>query len=508
MKKIFLIFIICSQVVFSQDTFSVDRLNSRIRFSGESVNMKNEADIGFLGIGYEVFGLSSKFPHWYFGANTYSALTGIRSGFFVFGVSTGIQKPIIKDKLSYDLGLFLGGGGGSGAPDGGGLMVRPHIDLEARISKRLSLRAGLSAVDFPSGAITSLHANVGLSLDVDTYFTDKLLNISKGEKAIGFNKINVAMLSTTLFNYKKGPLKTDKTVNTEAPVISILGLEFNRFLTNHLYATLELGGAFKGGVDGFMVYMSGLGYEIPLLKNNLFLDARALIGGAGGGDVSFGGGLAAQAEIGLGLNIKKYTLKFNYGKTFAPNGNFESDHLDIALGKTFKIYKNPKINSQELISDSEVKKDDFSFTTFNRAYFSGNKKDKNGRLYNDVFNSISFEVEKKFNKDLSVVAATVWAYQGDYGAYAEGWLGLQYYYHITDKLRATAKGLVGAGGGGGINLGSGLAYQYTLGLERDINKKWSFVANIGQVRPLLKGNFTPVLLDLGIKLNISQLVKK
>lgn len=505
MKKILGILLFCSFLSFSQEKFQVEKLPSRIRLSAEIVGMHGEPNIGFVGHGYEMFGLISNAPKWYFGVNSYSALTGIRSGLFVFGITAGIQKPIVKDWLFYDAGLFLGGGGGSGAPDGGGLMVRPHLDLEAFVTKKISLRAGLSLVDFPSGAINSFNFNVGATINTDAYIANSINTTKTGSATAFFNTVEISGLSMNLLNYKKGPLKSDVMVDKSAPSISLLGAMIKTGYHNNFYGILKLGGAFIGEVDGFMMLLSGVGYEIPLTSWFSF-DVKGLVGGAGGGNVQFGGGFATQIEVGTGFHFSDYLLNVSYGNTYAPNGNFESNHLDISIGKRFKLYKNPKINSIELIESSNLKKENFSFTTYNRAYFSANKKDKNGRDYDKVFNSVGFELEKRLNNTFSLVGATVWAYQGSYGAYAEGWLGLQYYYPITSSWSATAKGLLGAGGGGGIDLGSGMLYQYTLGLEKQINNRWSFILNAGQVRAV-DGNFTPVLVDAGIKLNISQLVK-
>ncbi|NJB83236.1 hypothetical protein [Wenyingzhuangia aestuarii] len=507
MKKILLIFILFTNLIFSQKSYLVEKLNSRIRFSGDIVGMDNEPNIGFIGHGYEVFGLLPQNKNVYFGVNSYSAITGIRSGFIVFGVFGGIQNKLITDWLNYDLGLFLGGGGGSGAPDGGGLMIRPHVDLQAKISDKLSLRAGLAAVTFPSGAINSLHMSVGAVIHTHSYMVQNTNLVAKTHSNSVFKNIDISALSMNLFNYSKGPLKTDVNVDKNAPVISLLGAMLKSHQENNLYGVLKLGGAFIGEVDGFMMLLSGIGYEVPVNKW-IVLDAKALIGGAGGGNVQFGGGLATQIEAGVGVKVSDYLLNINVGNTYAPNGNFKSNHLDIALGKKFNIYTSNSNDRTEVIARDNVLKEDFSFSTFNRSYVSANNLDKAGREYDQIFNLIGFELEKNLNQNFSLVAATVWAYQGNYGAYAEGWLGLQYYYALTNKWKATAKTLLGAGGGGDINLGSGMAYQYAVGVQKQLNNRWSFIASLGQVRPVSQGNFTPVMIDLGIKINIGQLVQR
>ncbi|MGY6648812.1 hypothetical protein [Wenyingzhuangia sp. IMCC45574] len=506
MKRILLLTLLAIQFGFSQSAYQVENLPSRVRMSGELLQMNNEDNIGFLGHGYEVFGLSKKYPNLYFGVNSYAAITGQRAGFIIFGITGGIQKYFYKDWLSYDTGLFLGGGGGGGAADGGGLMIRPHFDLQADLSDKIALRAGVTGVTFPSGDINSLHVNIGAIIRSNTYIANSI-KANKGLSAANYHGITISGLSMNLLNYSKGPLKSNTTVNKSAPRISLIGaLIKTEHKNSNFYGALKLGGAFDGGVDGFMMLLTGLGYELPL-TNWLSIDAKGMIGGAGGGAVDFGGGLAAQIEAGLSLKLADYRISINGGNTYAPNGNFESNHLDIALGKRFSLYGNPKAKEIEVIKDNGVKKEDFMFSVFNRSYASGKKQDKKGRDYDPVFNLLGFELGKKINANIDVVAATVWAYQGSYGAYAEGWLGLQYNYALSTKSWLNVKGLVGAGGGGDIDLGSGLAYEYTLGFEHVLNKRWHFIANAGQIRGV-SGNFSPYLLDVGVKLNMSQLVKK
>ncbi|MGY5351701.1 hypothetical protein ACXGQW_03910 [Wenyingzhuangia sp. IMCC45533] len=505
MRNYYLLLLLLTSLANAQNIFEIEKLPSRVRISGEFINMHNEPDIGFLGHGYEVFGLIPKFKSVYFGVNAYSALTGIRSGFIVFGVSTGIQKSIYKDWFSYDLGLYLGGGGGSGAPDGGGLMIRPHLDFQIDLSKNIALRTGVSGITFPSGAINSFNVNIGAVIKTNTYFVSELNDSQSNYSSNSyFSNMELSASSLNLFNFRKGPLRPDNTGNPS--VISLVGLTLKTHQKKSVFGVLKLGGAFTGGVDGFMMLLSGLGYQVPI-THWLYLNASALAGGAGGGDVDFGGGLATQIQAGLAFKLKDYYLEVSGGNTYAPNGNFKSNHLDVSLGKTFKMYRNSSSNLKEVVVADEFKEEGFNFSVFNRSYFLDDLElDKNDRNYDAIFNLIGFELSKKVYKKTSLLAATVWAYQGSYGAYAEGWLGLKQTFFSKNNMGLNAKIWIGAGGGGGINLGSGLAYQYSFGIDKKINQRWSLIANAGQVRPVLNGNFTPILLDIGVKLNIHQLV--
>lgn len=67
--------------------------------------------------------------------------------------------------------------------------------------------------------------------------------------------------------------------------------------------------------------------------------------------------------------------------------------------------------------------------------------------------------------------------------------------------------LAGAAGGGGIDVGEGLLFQYGLGYERTINSFSSFFIRGFKMRPL-SGNFTPYSLELGFQCSINQIFKK
>jgi len=216
-KQILLLFYLITNTCLAQtSSFNIKKHPSRIRLSAEEIqtdfrlnNGSSEPNMGFIGHGYEVFGLYSKIPKAYFGVTSYSAITGIRSGFFVFGVSGGYQNQLLIPKLNYDLGFFIGGGGGSGAPDGGGLMIRPHLDFSYQITPKLSIRSGLSYIDFPTGEINSFNFNFGLSINTHTFIADEIDYNTTGTQASIFNKIEISLLYSTLFNFTKGPLKNN-----------------------------------------------------------------------------------------------------------------------------------------------------------------------------------------------------------------------------------------------------------------------------------------------------------
>ncbi|WP_139959308.1 hypothetical protein [Flavicella sediminum] len=507
----FLIYLLSITNSIAQQEFSIEKKTSRIRLSGETMHMDGEDNIGMIGIGYDLFGLVKKHPNVYLGVNSFSAMTGERAGIFSFGVSAGLKKRFFRTSLFYDVGVYVGGGGGGGAPDGGGLIVRPHFEFEQRVSKGLSLRAGIAKIDFPTGTISSTHFSFGLTLDESFYLASEKVNTNFERFSKFKNSTNrLSFVNTMYTSYQGEVVEKGNVTFVPGSKIELIGIQFDKYITPNFYGSLEFNGAYGGGVDGFMSYFIGGGMTLPIWKDKLFYDFRALVGPSGGGAVATGGGASFQIETGLGIQIfKDYQLKVLAGKTFAPGGTFEAFHYDFVFGKTIELFGGISDKSPQKfnIKTEDYQLQDFSFSVFNRTYFPPALKDKNGISYDHSFNLIGFEVAKRLNKYVSLVGATIWAYQGSYGAYGEGWVGVIGHQALKNNWELNAKVMAGAGGGGGIELGSGLLFQYTAGIEKKISEGISLFSNIGRFKPL-KGNFDPLILDIGVKFQLGQLVLK
>lgn len=487
--------------------YTVKTFPNRYRFSWETVGMTEEPDLGFVGIGFDLFELVKPSSSIYVGINSYSAMSGIRPGLITFGMSAGWCPNIFTETLSLDLGGFIGGGGGGGAADGGGLILRPHIAIEKRIGK-LGLRLGYSRIDFPSGAITGNQFNAGLTLYGNNYFKTANQQVEKINPNLVFsNKLRIAMVGTQYFNLKEGSTSADYEID----YIGLVGIQVERTYSDYFYGILKANGAFAGGADGYMSILIGGGLRYPILNKHVSLESRLLFGPSGGGSVESGGGATAQAEAGFAVFLGNgYDLKLMAGKTVSPWGDFNSNHIEIGIGKSFERLFPDKLpdNATTFNIDSEAYYDNhMAFSVYNRTYFPPDAYRKDGVKYLSSFNLLGFEIQKYIGERWSINGGTVWAYQGDYGAYAEGLLGATYHQPITNNWNVTLRAMFGAAGGGSIDLGSGLLFEYTLGIERRLSDSWHLFVNGGKVQPL-EGNFTPYSLDVGLKFHIHQLLKK
>ncbi len=492
---------------FSQG-YTIQSIPNRIQLSYETVKASSESDLGFVGIGFEFAAWHQNKSSLYLGINSYSAVVGNRPGLITLGLSGAYQYFLLPNKkLSAEIGGFIGGGGGGGADDGGGLIIRPYVSLEKKIGP-LGIRFGYSFLDFPTGSITGNQFNIGFTLNGTTFLKSrKDTSTNSFATKLAFQKLRIGLTTTQYFNFKEGSFESGSSNNRK---LTLVGIQVERNFSKHAYGIFKINGALDGGGDGYMSILLGAGGKLPIIPNLLNIESRVLIGPSGGGGVLSGGGATMQTEAGLTLKRKEYYLKFMYGKTFAPWGNLNAKHIELTLGKSIeRIFpKLPKNKSTFTVPKENLIENQLSFSTYNRTYFSPKATDKGGRLYNESFNLIGFEIEKFIAKKISVNGGTVWAYEGDYGAYAEGLIGVAYRQSILHNLfNLNFKVQFGAAGGGGIDIGSGLIFQYNAGIEKKIGKRSSIFANFGKYQPL-KGNFDPLSLDIGFKIYLTQLLKK
>lgn len=473
----------------------------RFRTSYEKLQMQGEPNLGMLGLGADFF-IVDRLPNFYLSLNSYSAIVGKRPGLITFGTGLGYLQPLFNSPLALDAGIYVGGGGGADAPDGGGLITRGHVNLNYRI-KNVSVFGGYSRLDFPTGAMGSHQVHVGLALSSVFRTAHPVLNRVSAQPA------SSETVQTEKERFIVSPFRaTIAGQNYLGGDIYLLGVELDQFFHQHWYAALKLHGAVAGGIDGYMSYLVGLGYEYPLLRDRLLFNTQLVAGPSGGGTVNTGGGGIVQGSLGLRAGLgSSYDLKAGLGYTYSPRGTFHGTFLEVGVGKSFQFISSREISERPYTLDAADLLHKFGFEIMNRTYFSPDLTNKSGQPYDRTFNLLGFRFSKRFHPNFDFLGATYWAYQGSYGAYAEGLLGLGYRQGIGAGWEFGAQLLGGAAGGGDIDLGDGLVFQYSAGLTRKLGTQWDIGLGVGQMQGI-KGNFRPIFTDIGFGYRFSKAERK
>jgi len=263
------------------------------------------------------------------GPAVYGAVSGRHGGFFTLGGEAAWRQRL-AGPFGIELGLFAGGGGGGGAPEGSGLMLRPHADVLWDLGP-MAVGLSLSHVNISGGKVASTQLGLVLNAATDFRFVpaERLREpaLAGGRAGLGFDRIQLV----------GGAYRTPagRTLNDGQPLprtISTLGVRAEQAWGSNGYWGVEALRAGRGGVGGYAEYLGTLGLERELMRNGLTAGVRVAAGAAGGGGVSTGGGLLVKAAgYGIVRISDEFGLALEAGYARAPNGNFRGFEGSAAI---------------------------------------------------------------------------------------------------------------------------------------------------------------------------------
>jgi len=467
--------------------------NRTLRFSFEEINMP---DVGEL-MGLYSIGAYDRLNSWLYGGITlYGAATGRRGGFFTGGYTLGIEHRL-TDNWSIDAGGYLGAGGGGSAAQGGGLMVRPHIGLKYELSWS-ALGLNYSYVDFPNGDISS--DAIALSLDIP--FTSPTFNWEDDglleADYFGADLSNVTRHRSHLAARVRAYYPSSESKKTSGrsfdDSIGLVGVDYSYFLDENWFVTFETAGAVAGGVGGYAELLGGIGYRLPLIKDNRLALLPALtIGGAGGGAVETGGGFVARANLGLEYLISPdLSMIIDGGYFTSTDGNFDTPYVGFNLAYVMHTYAQDQ-KGVPLKEADFIQTNKWRFRPAYQWYFNAQRKEISSRDMQLLGGKIDWFVGDWWY----LTGQGLSAYEGGAGGYSEGHWGVGVLGPSWKNWQIYGEMLIGAGGGGGVDSGSALLYKPSIGLEYNINNDFSLQTGIGKVISK-EGNLDANTLDVSL----------
>jgi hypothetical protein len=397
-------------------------------------------------------------PHFSLGANFFGATTGSYGGFINLGVQAGLRFHLL-DSWVFRPRLFVGGGGGSSAPTGGGLMLRPSAALGWEF-RRFTLEAGYSWVRFPSGAINSRQAFVGVSLP-----TDLPLVGSATEGAYASPRASLASGRLWLAPGFRVYPRDQRIFIHGRPMgssVGLVGFGLTKFLDpGAWFFAGEVYGALQGHAAGYMSVDAGMGYAWPA-TSWLTVAPSAQAGFAGGGGVDIRAGLAFHPNVAwLWAVDPQNAIRLQTGYLVATTGTLRTPTLTVGWNHDLRYLKRASgerssAETAELLDRVTVRK--LRIGLASQRYFlrRGREASASPRTDADLF---SLDVDYFPTAAWFVGGSSGWAYSGRSGAYATGLLGVGYRQGLLSNFYLEAKLEAGCAGGGGIPAGHGLLAQ-------------------------------------------------
>ena len=474
------------------------------RLSYETINITSAETMGMVGVNLELNRFLSQ-PT-YLGIGGYGALVGDRGGFFTAGITPGLRFSL-KGPLIYDIGLFIGGGGGASAFPGDGLMIRSHAYVGYPFNHSL-LWTGLSWQEI-SNQDLGLNISMALSKPL-TIFTSKSNQPSSTIKpSQPIQTLTNKRLQVLLSKLNYYPL--DSTMNRNnvpiASSIPLLHLELEYDWINSINAMFSLSGANGQGADGYGSIFTGLAYKTTV--SNLQISPQLKIGMAGGGNIDTGGGFMISPAVKLNYPLfKQLYLSSSLGYIAAPSGTFAA--FKAAIGLTWEINKltnnhHPKqLNSQLATITSIQKPHQIKWFVENKTTWpTSSLLTKGGDYYEPTIQFFGCGAKLPIKSWLDLMVATYWAYDGEVGAYAEGNFGLVISRQLSQYVSLGAEFSIGAAGGGGIDVNQGTIHQEAISLNYHVTKTNVIAVKYGWQAAFASTAFQGPIMLIGIQRSVS-----
>jgi hypothetical protein len=457
------------------------RTPTSLRLSMESIQLTPTEHMGAAELSY----LFEAAPHVWVGPAVYGAVTGDRGGFFVGGFEAAWRQPVSAN-WSVEAGLYAGGGGGSTALVGGGLMLRPHVDLMWQTG---AYRAGVSVsrVTFPSGSIGSTQAGLVLAVDNDFLYAPAGLvgqTLSLNERmGAGFDRV------MGIVGVYKAPSGTVDKGGAPQGKLGYAGFRMEQDVDANLFWGIEAAGAGSGGQAGYAEFLGTGGVRYQLGNSPITVGARVAAGLGGGGGVSAGGGpLVKAAAFAQAHFARDHSMMLEGGVAKAPDGQFRANYVSVMYAWDMDRPALEGSLSNVVLNEWELSE---------QHYIDGARADGVGR----DLDTIGLRLNRYIFDDIYLTGQAHSAYRGGAGGYSVGLFGAGARASLN-SLGTTVSGelLLGAAGGGGVASGGGAIMQPMVYLRQALSESTGLKVGVGRVKSF-KGSLDSTVLDLSVSVD-------
>ena len=463
------------------DAGAVRTLDARIRLGGEYIHLPERERIGLLGM-TELLNVGGD---WWVGPGVYGSVSGVHGGFFVPGFE-GAWSHAFNDWLAVDAGLFAGGGGGGAAPVGGGLMLRPHLDIVFR-TRGFYAGPTFSKVWFPNGQI---HSNqIGWMINVDSSFRYRPADFTGAATdgsatGLGFDHVDA------MVTFAKPHASTTTAGAPLTGRIGLVGLRAERVVDGPLWAGIETAGAASGGVAGYAEVLATAGLRWPV-ADRLSLGVRASAGLGGGGGIDTRGGFIVKGAVGATLRLTDTLgIGAEVGVVDAPRlAHYKSATAAVSLNWALDV---PQSEMDNWFSTNPGTPTRMEFGSAVERYRAARK---DGRT--EALDAVALQINRFVAPNLYLTGQLHSAFAGGAGAYSVGLFGVGGQLPVTSRIRLGAEALAGAAGGGGVDTQGGAIVQGRAYADVALTDALSLRVGVGRIKSVHGGLGAPVV-DAGL----------
>jgi len=407
--------------------------SAHARISFEKITFPGDEKVGLLGASYlvdvpHVDGLS-------LGPAVYGAITGNRGGFFNIGGELAWRKRIVGP-FGIETGVYAGGGGGAGAPQGGGLMLRPHLDLLAAFGAT-AFGVSVSRVKFPNGQIASTQWGLGFNIS-DQFRSMRAERLDEPTRASGRSGIGFDRVQLVAGAYRTRSQSTLLDGRAEPRTISMLNARGEQSIGSNGYWGVEAGGATQSAVSGYAEFLGIVGAETELVHNSLTGGIRLGAGMGGGGGVRTGGGFLVKGSVYSILRLSPdLGVSLEAGLASAPQGELRAAHVGAGLVWALDGPRSSGVAVPPVRTEFGA-----GVERYDAARKSGETR---------AMSLATLRIDRFVTSNVYVTGQAHTAFAGDAGGFTSAFLGAGWWQPISPRWHVAAELLGGAAGGGGVD---------------------------------------------------------
>ncbi len=271
---------------------------------------------------------------WFLQLAADGASGGQSAGYMQILAGGGLRHRI-GARQSLRLHASAGPAGGGATDTGGGLLTDWGLGWQYRLTARQSLELSVGRVQAPGRSFQA--QSVGVKL-VHHLQRPRDVPASLGEAALAgwdADRLRLRLVQQTY----RGASADWRCCFAHLPVDN-LGLQLDRMLgpldaTRQWFLTGQGIAAYRGEAGAYMTGLVGAGVRQKLAPR-WHAEGEALVGAAGGGGLRMGGGLVAQANLGLAYQLQpQLALMLTVGRMHALRDAFKADVFGLSLNYHF-----------------------------------------------------------------------------------------------------------------------------------------------------------------------------
>jgi len=266
---------------------------------------------------------------WYLRLEAEGAGGGSNNGYMQILAGGGYRFPVTQNTY-IKLQMAAGPAGGGGVDTRGGLLVDTGIGLQYAMTKHTLAEIDLSDTRAPNGGFEAVSLGLKLSYQYGLPNVGEEEVSWDGLRQYDANGLRVRVADQTYF--KGNEAWRNRSVNES---VSNLGIQMDYFLSDHLFLTGQALAAYAGNAGAYMVGEFGVGTHWNL-THDLFVEAEALLGAAGGGGLAVGGGFVGQGNASIGYHLTDtLSVLGSFGRVGSFKGDFQANVLGLSVAYDF-----------------------------------------------------------------------------------------------------------------------------------------------------------------------------